>query len=133
MSRPYRHILKEVRVAFPQPISDPIHDSYFVHSIMRALDQVDALKTRLPILGSVVSGDFDAARNAKLRTRTASVEAVTADLVSYLRGMTIFGHPRTRYQEPIFALKSYIQSPFVDNSDIEVVVAKVLEAREKVA
>ena len=63
---------------------------------MRALDQVDALKTRLPILGSVVSGDFDAARNAKLRTRTASVEAVTADLVSYLRGMTIFGHPRTQ-------------------------------------
>lgn len=39
---------------------------------------------------------------------------------------------RTRYQEPVFALKSYIQSPFVDESDIEVVVAKVLEAREKV-
>ena len=39
---------------------------------------------------------------------------------------------RTRYQEPIFALKSYIQSPFVDESDIEVVVAKVLEARETV-
>ena len=40
---------------------------------------------------------------------------------------------RTRYQEPIFALKSYIQSPFVDESDIEVMVAKILEAREKVA
>ncbi|MCY3777140.1 MAG: aspartate aminotransferase family protein, partial [Candidatus Aminicenantes bacterium] len=63
---------------------------------MRALDQVDALKTRLPILGSVVPGDFEAARKAKLRARTASVEAVTADLVGYLRGMTIFGHPRTQ-------------------------------------
>lgn len=40
---------------------------------------------------------------------------------------------RTRYQEPVFALKSYIQSPFVDESDIEIMVAKVLEAREKVA
>ncbi|MDE2927254.1 MAG: pyridoxal-dependent decarboxylase [Acidobacteriota bacterium] len=96
MSSPYRHILKEVRLAFPQPVSDPIHDSYFVHSIMRALDQVDALKTRLPILGSVVPGDFEAARKAELRARTASVEAVTSDLVGYLRGMTIFGHPRTQ-------------------------------------
>ena len=63
---------------------------------MRALDQVDALKSRLPILGSVVPGDFEAARNAKLHSRTASVEAVTSELVSYLRGMTIFGHPRTQ-------------------------------------
>ena len=96
MSRPCREILKEVRLAFPQPVSDPIHDSYFVHSIMRALDQVGALKSRLPILGSVVPGDFEAARNAKLHSRTASVEAVTSELVSYLRGMTIFGHPRTQ-------------------------------------
>ena len=96
MARPYRDILKKVRLAFPQPVSDPIHDSYFVHSIMRALDQVDALKTRLPILGAVVPGDFEAARNARLRPQTASVEEVTSDLVSYLRGMTIFGHPRTQ-------------------------------------
>ena len=40
---------------------------------------------------------------------------------------------RTRYQEPVYALKSYILSPFVDEGDIEVVVAKVLEAREKIA
>ncbi len=39
---------------------------------------------------------------------------------------------RTTYQEPIFALKSYILSPFVDEGDIEAVVAKVLEAREKI-
>ena len=96
MSSPYRRILKEVRLAFPQPVSDPIHDSYFIHSIMRALDQVDALKTRLPILGSVVPGDFEASRSARLRAETASVEAVTSDLVGYLRGMTIFGHPRTQ-------------------------------------
>ena len=96
MTTPYREILKKVRLAFPQPVSDPIHDSYFVHSIMRALDQVDVLKTQLPILGSVVPGDFDAARNAKLSVQMASVESVTSDLVSYLRGMTIFGHPRTQ-------------------------------------
>jgi len=39
----YRDTLQKVRLAFPQPVSDRVHDSYFVHSIMRALDQVDAL------------------------------------------------------------------------------------------
>ncbi len=38
----------------------------------------------------------------------------------------------TTYGEPIVALKSYILSPFVDEADVETVVAKVLEAREKV-
>ena len=96
MTTPYRDILDKVRLAFPQPVSDPIHDSYFVHSIMRALDQVDALKTELPILGELAAGDFEAARKAVLPPGTSSVEAVTSDLVGYLRGMTIFGHPRTQ-------------------------------------
>ncbi len=92
----YRDILQEIRLAFPQPVSDPIHDSYVVHSIMRALDQVDGLKTQLPILGSVVPGDFEQARRTTLPAEMSSVEDVTADLVSYLRGMTIFGHPHTQ-------------------------------------
>lgn len=92
----YRDILEKIRLAFPQPVSDPIHDSYFVHSIMRALDQVDGLKTQLPILGSVVSADFEQARKTTVPARMSSVEGVTSDLVGYLRGMTIFGHPRTQ-------------------------------------
>ena len=92
----YRDILEKIRLAFPQPVSDPIHDSYFVHSIMRALDQVDALKSHLPMLGDVVPGDFEKAREAVLPDAMSSVEDVTADLVSYLQGMTIFGHPRTQ-------------------------------------
>lgn len=92
----YRDTLETIRRAFPQPVSDPIHDSYFVHSIMRALDQVDALKTHLPMLGDIVHGNFEAARQTTLPDTMSSVEDVTADLVSYLRGMTIFGHPRTQ-------------------------------------
>ena len=92
----YRDILEKLRRAFPQPVSDPIHDSYFVHSIMRALDQVDALKTHLPMLGRIVPGNFEAARQTVLPDILSSVEAVTADLVSYLQGMSIFGHPRTQ-------------------------------------
>jgi glutamate/tyrosine decarboxylase-like PLP-dependent enzyme len=40
---------------------------------------------------------------------------------------------QTAYGEPIVALKSYILSPFVDEQNVEVVVSKVLEARERVA
>ena len=92
----YRDILEKIRLAFPQPVSDAIHDSYFVHSIMRALDQVDDLKTHLPMLGDIVAGDFEKAREATLPDTMTSIEDVTADLVSYLRGMTLFGHPRTQ-------------------------------------
>ena len=63
---------------------------------MRALDQVDGLKTHLPMLGDIVSGDFEKARKTPLPDTMASIEEVTADLVSYLRGMTLFGHPRTQ-------------------------------------
>ena len=96
MAPSYRDTLEHLRLAFPQPVSDPIHDSYFVHSIMRTLDQVDALKTELPILGPIVPGDFEQARNATLPTGVSSVEAVTSELVGYLRGMTISGHPQTQ-------------------------------------
>ena len=92
----YRDLLEKIRLAFPQPVSDTIHDSYFVHSIMRALDQVDGLKTHLPMLGDLVTADFEKARGTTLPDTMTSVEEVTADLVSYLRGMTIFGHPHTQ-------------------------------------
>ena len=92
----YRDILENIRLVFPQPVSHPIHDSYFVHSIMRALDQVDSLKTHLPMLGGVITGDFERAKEASLPDGMSSVEDVTTELVNYLRGMTIFGHPRTQ-------------------------------------
>ena len=92
----YRDILEKIRLAFPQPVSNTIHDSYFVHSIMRALDQVDGLKTHLPMLGDFVTGDFEEARRTQLPKVMTSIEDVTAELVNYLHGMTLFGHPRTQ-------------------------------------
>lgn len=90
----YRTILEQMRLAFPQPTSDRVHDSYFVHSIMRALDQVDEMKSDLPLLGGPMSMDYVAARRSRLREETSSIEAVTSQLVTYLEGIPIFGHPR---------------------------------------
>ena len=92
----YRDLLSKIRLAFPQPISDRVHDSYLVHSIMRAIDQVDALKTELPLLGVAPANDYAEAQKSRLRPGLSSVEEVTPELVGYLKGMTIFGHPRTQ-------------------------------------
>ena len=92
----YRDILEEIKLAFPQPISNTIHDSYFIHSMMRALDQVDDLKTHLPFLGNMVDADFEEGKKSTLPNNMSSVQEVTKELVSYLEGMTIFGHPRTQ-------------------------------------
>lgn len=96
MATPYREKLDKIRLAFPQPVSDRVHDSYFVHSIMRALDLVDSLKSEVPVLGQREPLDYGAAQAARLPDRSATVEDVTADLVDYFKGLTIWGHPRTQ-------------------------------------
>ncbi len=92
----YASSLARLRRAFPQPISDRVHDSYVVHSIMRALDQVDQMKSELPMLGRAISADYAAAQAASLGTKGRSLEEVTHLLVGYLEGMTNYGHPRTQ-------------------------------------
>ena len=52
MSAPYQDIVAQLRFAFPKPVSDRMHDAYFVFSFLRALDQVDALKSAAPMLGA---------------------------------------------------------------------------------
>lgn len=66
MAISYRDKLDKIRLAFPQPVSDRVHDSYFVHSIMRALDLVDNLKSEVPVLGPRQPLDFNTAARAQL-------------------------------------------------------------------
>lgn len=94
MAPRYRDLLEELRKAFPQPVSDPVHDAYFVYSISRALDQVDALKSQAPILGRPAECDFEVARQARVAAQGTSLEVVIPQLVDYLAGMFIWGHPR---------------------------------------
>ncbi len=94
MTPGYRELLTTLRQAFPQPVSDPVHDAYFVFSILRALEQVDALKTQAPILGSPVEPDLAAARGSQMALAGRTLESVIPELVGYLKGMLIWGHPQ---------------------------------------
>jgi glutamate/tyrosine decarboxylase-like PLP-dependent enzyme len=96
MSTPYRDLVSQLRTAFPAPVSDRVHDAYFVFSFLRALDQVDSLKSAAPMLGTPVTLDYDEARTKRMAVEPSSLEAVTADLVKYLSGMFIWGHPRAQ-------------------------------------
>ncbi|MEJ2231187.1 MAG: pyridoxal-dependent decarboxylase, partial [Nitrospirales bacterium] len=96
MEAMYRKVLEHIRMAFPQPVSNQVHDSYFVHSIMKAVEAVDTLKSELPILGERGVLDYNAARTSCLAEKGSSVETVTQELVQYCAGLTVWGHPRTQ-------------------------------------
>lgn len=92
----YQQCLEQLRKAFPQPVSDPVHDGYVVFSILRALDQVDALKSQTPILGTPHEPDYERARAQQVTADGRTLEAVIPELVSYLQGMFIWGHPQSQ-------------------------------------
>lgn len=92
----HERILASLRRAFPQPVSDPEHDAYLVFSILRALDQVDHLKSDKPILGESTTPNYSAARLERLGEESRTLEVVIPELVDYLRGMLIWGHPRSQ-------------------------------------
>lgn len=96
MAAAYQDLVAQLRTSFPAPVSDRVHDAYFVFSFLRALDQVDALKSAAPMLGSPVTLDYDAARKKRVFDEPGTLEGVTAQLVQYLSGMFIWGHPRAQ-------------------------------------
>lgn len=96
MTAPYQQIVRDLRQAFPQPVSDRVHDAYFGFSFLRALDQVDALKSVMPMLGQPVELDYDAARALRIGDDPQPLEQVTRRLVEHLSGLFIVGHPRAQ-------------------------------------
>src|SRR5690349_3389250 len=92
----YRERLKQLRLGFPQPVSDALHDSYVVFSLLRALDQVDAMKGEAPILGKPCEPDYIGAQQSRLASEGKKLEDVVRELVQYLDGMFIWGHPRSQ-------------------------------------
>ncbi len=92
----YQSLLQQLRTTFPAPVSDRMHDAYFVFSILRALDLVDGMKSEVPLLGNVGELDYAAAEQARVAEDSSTVELVSQQLVSTLEGMPIWGHPRTQ-------------------------------------
>ena len=96
MATAYQDLVSQLRTAFPAPVSDRVHDAYFVFSFLRALDQVDALKTAAPMLGTPVTLDYEAAKLRRVADEPGTLEGVTAELVQLPLGHVHLGtSPRT--------------------------------------
>lgn len=96
MPAPYREVLESLRQGFPQPVSDRVHDAYFVFTIMQALGEIDDMKSEIPILGRPRTLDYDAARSARIGLSHSTVEEVARELVAQFEGLPIYAHPKTQ-------------------------------------
>ncbi len=94
--QPYLAVLDQLVASFPRPVSDRMHDSYFVFSFLRALDQVDALKSVRPLLGEPVEVEYETAQHSRIESEPRAAEDVTSQMVDCLKGMMILGHPQTQ-------------------------------------
>jgi hypothetical protein len=95
MQSKHRQLVLDLRRLFPQPVSDPVHDGYVAFSVLRALDQVDKLKSLSPILGQPTTPGLQGAARSQFPEPCQTIEDVVPELVGYLDGMFNWGHPRT--------------------------------------
>lgn len=92
----YGEILEHLKTYFPVPVSNPIMDGYFVHTISNFLDHVDNLKSAAPLLGVGQKAHYDLSFDERFPEGMSSVEKVTELLVDYCQGMTIWAHPNAQ-------------------------------------
>ena len=116
MTVPYQQIVHDLRQAFPQPVSDRVHDAYFVFSFLRALDRVDSMKSRAPLLGRpedlVVNPSTTRAIPAarpyteicrqidEARSRASQLPAPCAPALTFLGARTMIGCPVEHERDP---------------------------------
>ena len=92
----YGEILEQLKTYFPIPVSNPIMDGYFVHTISNFLDYVDKLKSAAPLLGGGRKSHYELSFDERFPEAMSSVEQVTKLLVDYCQGTFIWAHPNTQ-------------------------------------
>lgn len=92
----FSEILDHLKTFFPHPVSNPVMDGYFVHTLSRFLDRVDDLKSAAPVLGQGLRRDYRQPQGSGFPEELSSVEAVTNLLVDYCQGMPVWSHPNSQ-------------------------------------
>src|SRR4030065_606241 len=92
----YLNKLEQLKTVFPVPVSNPVLDGYFVHTVSRFLDLVDDLKSSAPLLGQSRQAHYRDNLGGRFPQESATVEEITRLLVEYCQGMTIWAHPNAQ-------------------------------------
>jgi glutamate/tyrosine decarboxylase-like PLP-dependent enzyme len=93
---PYQRRLQQLQTCFPVPVSNPVLDGYFVHTLSRFLDRVDDLKSGTPLLGQSRQTQYQESLGQSFPEETLTVEEVTGILAKYCQGMPIWAHPNSQ-------------------------------------
>ena len=92
----YQEMLEHLKIYFPAPVSNPIMDGYFAHTISNFLDRVDRLKSVKPLLEIRQEKSYEPNLSQHFPTEMKSVETVTQLLVDYCQGMIVWAHPNAQ-------------------------------------
>ena len=92
----YQEMLEHLKTYFPAPVSNPIMDGYFAHTMSTFLDRVDRLKSAKPLLGIRQEKSYESRLSQRFPTEMKSVETVTQLLVDYCQGMIVWAHPNAQ-------------------------------------
>ena len=92
----YLKELEHLKTVFPVPVSNPVLDGYFVHTVSRFLDLVDDLKSSAPLLGKMRSEHYDDGLGGGFPEAMSSVAEVTRNLADYCQGMPFGRTPMPR-------------------------------------
>jgi glutamate/tyrosine decarboxylase-like PLP-dependent enzyme len=110
----YSDILENLKTYFPSPLSDPIMDGYFIHTISRFIGNLDHLKCKSPLLGiglescrptlhdvgkekvPILPRTKQRQTEKKFPIEMGSMEKVTDLLSDYCQDMIVWGHPNSQ-------------------------------------
>lgn len=92
----YRDVLEQLKTYFPSPVSNPIMDGYFVHTLARFLDLIDALKGSAPVLGHRPESLYEDSRSTVFPSEGASLEDLTQHIARFCEGMVVWSHPNAQ-------------------------------------
>ena len=90
----YLNKLEHLKTVFPVPVSSPIMDGYFVHTVSRFLDLVDNLKSSAP--AGQDSASIMKAAGGRLSGGHGFGGRSHPDLADYCHGMTVWAHPHAQ-------------------------------------
>jgi glutamate/tyrosine decarboxylase-like PLP-dependent enzyme len=110
----YSDILENLKTYFPSPLSDPIMDGYFIHTISRFIGNLDRMKCKSPLLGiglescrptlhdvgkeklPILPRTKQRQTEKKFPIEMGSLEKVTDLLSDYCQDMIVWGHPNSQ-------------------------------------
>lgn len=114
----YSDVLENLKTYFPSPLSDPVMDGYFIHTVSRFIGNLDRMKCKSPLLGVGLEScrppihgfgkeEFPILHETKQTNilgqtekkfpmEIGSLEGITDFISDYCKNMIVWAHPNSQ-------------------------------------